>query len=70
MAQPGFYRLAIHARVGPGVEDVLKRGQDGPVYRGEFVGGHREGIGVIEIRAIGVPDDTNIRAPVPGVYVG
>lgn len=43
---------------------------NGNVYRGEFVDGHREGIGMIEIRATGAPDDTSIRTPVPGVYVG
>jgi hypothetical protein len=43
---------------------------NGNVCRGEFVNGHREGIGMIEIRAAGTPDDSTIRTPVPGVYVG
>jgi len=43
---------------------------NGNLYRGEFVNGHREGIGMIEIQATGMPDGTSIRTPVPGVYVG
>lgn len=43
---------------------------NGNVYRGEFVNGRREGIGMIEIRVTGIPDDSSIRTPVPGVYVG
>jgi hypothetical protein len=43
---------------------------NGNLYRGEFVNGHREGIGMIEIEATGTPDGTSIRTPVPGVYVG
>ncbi len=43
---------------------------NGNLYRGEFVNGHREGIGMIEIHATGTSDDTSIRAPAPGIYVG
>jgi hypothetical protein len=43
---------------------------NGNVYRGEFINGRREGIGMIDIRATGSPDGTSIRTPVPGVYVG
>jgi hypothetical protein len=43
---------------------------NGNLYRGEFLNGHREGIGMIEIRATGTPDGTSIRTPVPGAYVG
>ncbi|HTT04803.1 MAG TPA: hypothetical protein VMF64_05895 [Steroidobacteraceae bacterium] len=40
------------------------------VYRGEFVRGQREGMGMIEIEATGSADDHNIRIPMPGVYIG
>lgn len=43
---------------------------NGNVYRGEFLQGQREGIGMIQIEAIGAPDSHNIRTPEPGVYVG
>ena len=43
---------------------------NGNVYRGEFMDGHREGIGMLDIRAIGMPDETSIRMPAQGVYVG
>lgn len=43
---------------------------NGNLYRGEFMQGQREGIGMLEIRATGVPDSRNIRTPAPGIYVG
>jgi hypothetical protein len=43
---------------------------NGNLYRGEFVRGRREGVGLLEIRAIGAPDETSIRTPLPSVYVG
>ncbi len=43
---------------------------NGNLYRGEFMHGHRDGIGMLEIHATGVPDDRNIRTPAPGIYVG
>ena len=46
------------------------RAPNGNLYRGEFIDGHRGGIGMIEIHARGTADDTSIRTPAPGVYVG
>ncbi|MGH7866803.1 MAG: hypothetical protein ACREP9_03990 [Candidatus Dormibacteraceae bacterium] len=46
------------------------RYDNGNVYIGEFVKGHREGIGMLVIHAKGTSDGTRIRAPDPGVYVG
>jgi hypothetical protein len=43
---------------------------NGNVYRGEFANGLPEGIGVLEVNAIGSSDSTEVRLPVPGVYVG
>jgi hypothetical protein len=42
----------------------------GNVYRGEFVNGQPEGIGMLRVNAIGRSDSTQVRLPVPGVYVG
>jgi hypothetical protein len=43
---------------------------NGNVYRGEFANGLPEGIGTLEVNAIGTSDSTQVRLPVPGVYVG
>jgi hypothetical protein len=43
---------------------------NGNIYRGEFVSGHREGIGMLDIRATGTSDDKNIRMPARSVYAG
>ena len=42
----------------------------GNVYRGEFVHGLPEGIGALEINAVGSPADEQVTLPSPGVYVG
>ncbi len=43
---------------------------DGNVYRGEFAHGLPEGIGALQVDAVGSPEDMQIRFPLPGVYVG
>jgi hypothetical protein len=43
---------------------------NGNVYRGEFAHGIPEGIGVLQVNAVGSPEDTQVRLPSPGVYVG
>src|SRR6185437_15968057 len=43
---------------------------NGNVYRGEFAHGLPEGIGVLQVRAAGSPDDSQVSLPSPGVYVG
>jgi len=43
---------------------------NGNVYRGEFAHGLPEGIGMLEVNAVGSPDATQVRLPGPGVYVG
>jgi hypothetical protein len=43
---------------------------NGNTYRGEFVLGHREGIGMLDIRATGASDDRDIRMPARSVYAG
>ncbi len=49
---------------------AIVRYGNGNLYRGEFVRGRRDGIGMLEIHATGVPDSSNIRTPAPGIYVG
>lgn len=49
---------------------AVLRYPNGNVYRGEFVQGERQGVGLIQIRATGAPDANDIRTPVPGIYVG
>jgi hypothetical protein len=43
---------------------------NGNVYRGEFAHGLPEGIGVLQVNAVGSPEDTQVGLPSPGVYVG
>jgi len=43
---------------------------DGNVYRGEFAHGLPEGFGMLEVNAVGSPEATQARLPLPGVYVG
>jgi len=43
---------------------------NGNVYYGEFMHGQRDGVGMLEIHSIGVSDETSIRTPAAGVYVG
>ena len=43
---------------------------NGNVYRGEFADGLPGGIGMLQVNAIGSSDSTQVRLPVPGVYVG
>lgn len=43
---------------------------DGSVYRGEFTGGLPEGIGMLQVKAIGNADAAHFKLPMPGIYVG
>jgi len=43
---------------------------DGNVYRGEFVHGLPDGIGMLDVEAIGSSDASGVRLPMPGIYVG
>ncbi len=43
---------------------------NGNIFRGEFVLGLREGIGLLEIHATGASDAHQVRTLSPGVYVG
>lgn len=44
---------------------------NGNLYRGEFMNGHREGIGMLVIMPMGTSDAQSIRMPVtPAIYVG
>jgi hypothetical protein len=43
---------------------------NGNVYRGEFADGLPDGIGMLQIDAMGSSDPTQARLPEPGVYVG
>jgi hypothetical protein len=43
---------------------------DGNVYRGEFTHGLPEGIGMLEVNAVGSPEATQVKLPSPGVYIG
>jgi hypothetical protein len=47
-----------------------QRYPNGNIYRGEFVQGLRQGVGLLQINATGASDADNIRTPVPGIYVG
>lgn len=42
----------------------------GNVYRGEFAHGVPEGIGMLQVEAVGSPDATQVRLPARGIYVG
>lgn len=48
----------------------MYRFPNGNVYRGEFAHGVPEGIGMLQVNAVGHPEATQVRLPVPGVYVG
>jgi hypothetical protein len=43
---------------------------NGNVYRGEFAHGVPEGIGVLQVNAVGSPEETQVRLPLPDVYAG
>jgi len=43
---------------------------NGNTYRGEFRNGMRECYGILRVVAIGSPDQNNIRAVAPGIYIG
>jgi hypothetical protein len=43
---------------------------NGNVYRGEFSRGLPQGIGMLQINALGTPEAAQVRLPLPGVYVG
>lgn len=43
---------------------------DGNVYRGEFAHGLPEGLGMLQVNALGSPKDTEVKLPFRGVYVG
>jgi hypothetical protein len=44
--------------------------ENGNVYYGEYMFGRREGIGMLEIHETGISDETSIRTPAAGFYVG
>jgi hypothetical protein len=46
------------------------RFSNGNVYRGEFAHGRPDGIGMLQVEATGDSDATQVRLPMPGVYVG
>ena len=48
----------------------MYRFPNGNVYRGEFAHGVPEGIGMLQVEALGSPDATQVRLPALGVYVG
>ena len=43
---------------------------NGNIYFGEVMQGRREGIGLLDIHAAGTSDESSIRTPANGVYVG
>jgi hypothetical protein len=43
---------------------------NGNIYSGEFAHGLPDGIGLLRVRAMGVSDATQVRLPMPGIYVG
>jgi hypothetical protein len=51
-------------------DGAVYRLPNGNVYRGEFANGLSDGIGMLQVNAIGSSDSTQVRLPVPGVYVG
>jgi hypothetical protein len=48
----------------------MYRFPNGNVYRGELAHGLPEGIGMLQVNAVGRPEATQVRLPVPGVYIG
>jgi hypothetical protein len=48
----------------------MHRFPNGNVYRGEFAHGVPEGVGMLQVEAVGSPDATQVRLPARGVYVG
>jgi hypothetical protein len=44
--------------------------ENGNIYYGDFMYGRREGMGMLEIHETGTSDETSIRTPETGVYVG
>jgi hypothetical protein len=43
---------------------------NGNVYRGQLSHGLPEGIGMLQVNALGTPEAAQVRLPLPGVYVG
>jgi hypothetical protein len=43
---------------------------NGNVYRGEFAHGVPDGVGMLQVEAVGTPEATQVRLPLTGIYVG
>lgn len=46
------------------------RFHNGNLYRGEFMRGLPQGIGMLQVTALGTPEAAEVRLPLPGIYVG
>lgn len=47
-----------------------QRFANGNVYRGEFARGIPDGVGMLQVEAVGSPDATQVKLPARGVHVG
>ena len=63
-------RIGQALGLGRSADRSVPRKATGIPHRGEFAGGLPDGIGMLQVNSIGSSDSTQVRLPVPGVYVG
>jgi hypothetical protein len=72
IAQPDLIQKACGGEISAEWTNCIGtyRFPNGNVYRGEFAHGLPDGIGMLQVEATGDSDATQVRLPMPGVYVG
>jgi hypothetical protein len=72
IAQSDVSHTNCRGALSPSWNDCVARisYENGSVYYGEYMYGRREGIGMFEIHETGTSDETSIRTPAAGFYVG
>jgi hypothetical protein len=72
IAQSDFVRKECAGGISTGWTNCIGvyRFANGNVYRGEFTDGLPNGIGMLQVNTTDTSDFTQVKLPVPGVYVG